>query len=95
MVLCGTPVPVEPIGLNAIDDLQLRSPVVCTIGPAQSRYFAGMLLDRFVDHLTYEKRYSPHTVSAYRRDLEQFQTFLASFGVDPAAAATDRPCAGG
>jgi site-specific recombinase XerC len=23
--------------------------------------------NRFVDHLTYEKRYSPHTVSAYQR----------------------------
>ena len=32
-----------------------------------------MLLPKFLDHLTYEKRYSPHTVEAYRRDLEQFQ----------------------
>ncbi|MBX2973758.1 MAG: tyrosine-type recombinase/integrase [Flavobacteriales bacterium] len=49
-----------------------------------------MLLDRFVDHLTYEKRYSPHTVAAYRRDLEQFQTFLASFGVKELQQATDK-----
>lgn len=49
-----------------------------------------MLLDRFVDHLTYEKRYSPHTVVAYRRDLEQFQVFLASFGVDTLQQATDK-----
>ena len=49
-----------------------------------------MLLDRFVDHLTYEKRYSPHTVAAYRRDLEQFQHFLAGFGVEHLALATDK-----
>lgn len=28
--------------------------------------------DSFLRFLTHEKRYSPHTVSAYRRDLEQF-----------------------
>jgi integrase/recombinase XerC len=49
-----------------------------------------MLLERFVDHLTYEKRYSPHTVSAYHTDLQQFQAFLASFGVSGLEAATDR-----
>ncbi|MGV3637983.1 MAG: tyrosine-type recombinase/integrase [Flavobacteriales bacterium] len=49
-----------------------------------------MLLDRFVDHLTYEKRYSPHTVAAYRRDLEQFRSFLASFGVEHVQQATDK-----
>lgn len=54
------------------------------------RSLAGMLLDRFVDHLTYEKRYSPHTVAAYRCDLEQFQAFLADFGVDKLQQATDK-----
>ncbi|HOY29083.1 MAG TPA: site-specific integrase, partial [Flavobacteriales bacterium] len=49
-----------------------------------------MLLDRFVDHLTYEKRYSPHTVAAYRRDLEQFRSFLATFGVEKLQQATDK-----
>lgn len=49
-----------------------------------------MLLDRFVDHLTYEKRYSPHTVAAYRRDLQQFQSFLGTFGVDQMQHATDK-----
>lgn len=49
-----------------------------------------MLLDRFVDHLTYEKRYSPHTVLGYRRDLEQFQSFLATFGLDKLQHATDK-----
>lgn len=49
-----------------------------------------MLLDRFVDHLTYEKRYSAHTVVAYRRDLEQFQVFLNTFGVTKPELATDK-----
>ncbi len=49
-----------------------------------------MLLDRFVEHLAYEKRYSSHTVSAYRRDLEQFQLFLTSFGGGELHRATDR-----
>ena len=49
-----------------------------------------MLLDRFVDHLTYEKRYSAHTVAAYRRDLEQFRSFLATFGVVQLQQATDK-----
>lgn len=49
-----------------------------------------MLLDRFVDHLTYEKRYSAHTVSAYRRDLEQFVAFLREFGLNEPEKATDK-----
>ncbi|MEO8589290.1 MAG: tyrosine-type recombinase/integrase [Flavobacteriales bacterium] len=49
-----------------------------------------MLLDRFVDHLTYEKRYSPHTVSAYRRDLLQFKEFITQFGLKEPEQATDR-----
>lgn len=35
-----------------------------------------MLLQRFIEHLTYEQRSSPHTVLAYRRDLEQLGAFL-------------------
>ena len=35
-----------------------------------------MLLDRFLEHLAYEKRSSALTVQAYRRDLEQFAAFL-------------------
>ncbi len=35
-----------------------------------------MLIDKYLEHLTYEKRYSPHTVAAYRRDLEHFSTYL-------------------
>lgn len=31
----------------------------------------------FLDYLQFEKRYSPHTVQAYKDDLEQFTAFLA------------------
>ncbi|GAB3911389.1 tyrosine-type recombinase/integrase [Mucilaginibacter boryungensis] len=31
-----------------------------------------MFLERFITYLQFEKRYSPHTVSAYKADLEQF-----------------------
>ncbi|MEZ4739426.1 MAG: tyrosine-type recombinase/integrase [Flavobacteriales bacterium] len=49
-----------------------------------------MLLPKFLDHLTYEKRYSPHTVEAYRRDLEQFRSFLTSVGLKRPEQATDK-----
>lgn len=35
-----------------------------------------MFLDRFIQYIKFEKRYSPHTVSAYQSDLEQFIGFL-------------------
>ncbi|AMR31733.1 integrase [Mucilaginibacter sp. PAMC 26640] len=35
-----------------------------------------MFLGKFIQYIQYEKRYSPHTVSAYQSDLEQFLTFL-------------------
>ena len=35
-----------------------------------------MFLDRFIQYIKFEKRYSPHTVSAYQSDLEQFIRFL-------------------
>lgn len=49
-----------------------------------------MLAGRFFDHLTYEKRYSAHTVAAYRSDLEAFSTFLGEQGVGSPEQATDR-----
>src|ERR1700744_3600322 len=35
-----------------------------------------MFLERFIKYIQFEKRYSPHTVLAYRSDLEQFFRFL-------------------
>jgi len=40
-----------------------------------------MALDRYLEHLAYEKRCSAHTVQAYRRDLQQFDTWLQAMGV--------------
>jgi integrase/recombinase XerC len=39
-----------------------------------------MLVERFLEHLAYEKRCSAHTVLAYKRDLEQFSAFLVAHG---------------
>lgn len=33
-------------------------------------------IQAFLDYLSFEKRYSPHTVTAYRKDLEQLLEFL-------------------
>ncbi|TSJ40279.1 tyrosine-type recombinase/integrase [Mucilaginibacter corticis] len=35
-----------------------------------------MFTDRFIQYIKFEKRYSPHTVSAYQSDLDQFIGFL-------------------
>ena len=35
-----------------------------------------MFLERFIQYIKFEKRYSPHTVSAYESDLDQFMLFL-------------------
>lgn len=37
-----------------------------------------MLIDQFVSYIETEKRYSPLTVKAYRRDLEEFLAYLAN-----------------
>lgn len=50
-----------------------------------------MLLERFLEHLSHEKRCSVHTVAAYRRDLEQFEAFQkAATGREGAEHATDK-----
>ncbi len=35
-----------------------------------------MIRENFLDHLEYEKRYSSHTIEAYRNDLNQFASYL-------------------
>jgi integrase/recombinase XerC len=42
-----------------------------------------MFLGKFIQYIQYEKRYSPHTVSAYQSDLEQFMRFLNPPGEEP------------
>jgi integrase/recombinase XerC len=40
------------------------------------------MIDSFINYLEYEKRSSPHTIVAYRKDLEQAQEFVSlSFGI--------------
>jgi integrase/recombinase XerC len=39
-----------------------------------------MFLERFINYIQYEKRYSAHTVSAYKSDLDQFFKFLNPSG---------------
>ncbi|MBI4259177.1 MAG: site-specific tyrosine recombinase XerD [Actinobacteria bacterium] len=43
-------------------------------------------MERFLDHLTVERGLSPHTISAYRRDLARYAAFLAGRGVGDLAA---------
>jgi integrase/recombinase XerC len=43
--------------------------------------------ERFIDYIQFEKRYSPHTVAAYRNDLEQFYAYLnRQYGVSDITA---------
>ena len=41
------------------------------MSPTQSTFFQP-----FLDYLTYQKRYSPHTVTSYQNDIESFFHFL-------------------
>ena len=36
-----------------------------------------MLKDKYIDYLSFEKRYSAHTILAYHTDLDDFTTFLS------------------
>lgn len=54
-----------------------------------------MVLERFIQYLQFEKRFSPHTVTAYQNDLRQFFTYTATSGnqnlpPDEAAAKTQQ-----
>jgi len=46
------------------------------------------MIESFLKYLTYEKRYSKHTITSYRNDLRQFQEFLGQHyeETDPGAA---------
>ncbi|HHN48563.1 MAG TPA: integrase, partial [Bacteroidales bacterium] len=37
-----------------------------------------MLADAFIQYLAFEKRYSAHTITAYRNDLRQFSLYADS-----------------
>ena len=53
--------------------------------------FALMLVDRFLEHLAYEKRSSVLTVKAYGQDIAQFRTFLKeAVGLDQPEQANDK-----
>ncbi len=43
----------------------------------QDFFFFFDVKEGFIQYIQYEKRYSPHTVLAYKNDLEQFFRFLA------------------
>lgn len=46
-------------------------------------------LSAFLQYLQFEKRYSPHTLTAYRKDLEDFSAFLeAAYGEQAPEAAS-------
>ncbi len=34
------------------------------------------MIERFIDYLEVEKRYSPHTITSYKKDLDDFTAFL-------------------
>lgn len=42
-----------------------------------------MFKDRYIDHLTIEKRFSPHTVVAYSREVDEFNEYLATIQESP------------
>lgn len=44
-----------------------------------------MFIERFIRYLQFEKRFSPHTVSAYRQDLYQFTQFIGTEELDVAS----------
>ena len=47
------------------------------------------MIDSFINYLEYEKRSSPHTVLAYRKDLEQAQEFVQlSFSIEDLSRCT-------
>lgn len=37
------------------------------------------MIEQFLDYLESEKRYSRHTILAYKNDLQQFELFMNAF----------------
>ena len=42
----------------------------------------GKLIENFLDYLTHERAYSPHTVTSYGSDLDEFASHLEEIGTD-------------
>lgn len=42
----------------------------------------GRLIENFLDYLTHERAYSPHTVTSYGSDLDEFASHLEEIGTD-------------
>lgn len=52
-------------------------------------FFYGKMIERFLQYIEFEKRYSPYTVISYRTDLTQFFTFIKDeYGVEDSASIT-------
>ena len=41
-----------------------------------------MYLQEFIDYLSYQKRFSPHSITAYRHDLSEFFLFIEEQGAE-------------
>ena len=55
-------------------------------GSTASAVAAAPLVEAFLRYLEAQKRFSANTLSAYRNDLRQLETYLAELGLSPQAA---------
>ena len=61
--------------------MQQKITIFATISPRMTE--TQPLLDRYRQHLLFEKALSPHTLDAYLRDVQRLLTHLATQRVDP------------
>ena len=61
--------------------MQQKITIFATISPRMTK--TQPLLDRYRQHLLFEKALSPHTLDAYLRDVQRLLTHLATQRVDP------------